>query len=120
MEITLVVSGVSSSLLVRDIPSTEDCIILGRLQNDDVVVWSGQMVFSEVDNGHVEPWVKIVTVDGVEGWSRLYYLHPEQYVDMEFQVIDGELSIMYEGRLDYYKNRSLSEIMEDNYDGEWK
>lgn len=87
LEITLVVSGIKSSLLVRDIPSIENSTVLDRLHNNDSVVWRGQMVFAEADNDHVEPWVKIVTANGVEGWSRLYYLHPEQYDDIEFFVI---------------------------------
>lgn len=82
----LVVSGVNSSLLVRDIPSTENCTVLDRLQNDDIVVWTGQMVFAEAEGDHVEPWVKIITQNNVEGWSRLYYLHPEQYADEVYFV----------------------------------
>lgn len=85
-ETTLSVSGVSSSLLVRDIPSVENGNILDRLKNGDIAVWRGEMCFSEADDKHVEPWVKIITVNGVEGWSRLYYLHPEPYVDIEFRV----------------------------------
>ncbi len=86
METILVVSGVNSSLLVRDVPATENCTILDRLKNDDTVIWRGEMVFSVAENDHIEPWVKVVTKDNVEGWSRLYYLHPEQYADMEFYV----------------------------------
>lgn len=86
VEITFVVSGINSSLLVRDIPSTETGAILGRLHNNDRVIWNGQMVFSKVDNGEVEPWIKIITMDGIEGWSRLSYLHPEQYENMEFHM----------------------------------
>lgn len=94
-EITLVVSGVNSSLLVRDIPDTQNCVVLERLYNSDKVIWRGRMVFSETDNGHVEPWAKVITANGVEGWSRLYYLQPEQYSDMEFYVteyVDGQTS----------------------------
>lgn len=85
--VTLVVSGVSSTLLVRDIPSTENCIILDRLQNNDTVIWKGQLVFSEADNSHVEPWVKVETANGIEGWCRLFYLHPDDYAEQEFYVI---------------------------------
>lgn len=85
-EITLVVSGVNSSLMVRDIPSTENCVILDRLQNDDIVIWGGQLVFAEAEDGHIEPWVKIITEEGAEGWSRLFYLHPEQYQDIQFYI----------------------------------
>ena len=86
--VTFVVSGVKTSLLVRDAPSTQDSTILGRLHNGDMVVWNGYMAFSQIDNGRVEAWIKIVTVDGIEGWSRLYYLRPEQYEDIEFHL-DG-------------------------------
>lgn len=85
-EITLVVSGVSSSLLVRDVPSMEDCAVLERLVNGDMVIWRGEMRFSEAEDEHVEPWVKVVTKAGTEGWSRLFYLHPENYADVEFLV----------------------------------
>ncbi len=85
-EITLVVSGVSSSLLVRDVPSMENCAVLERLGNGDMVTWKGEMRFSEAEDEHVEPWVKIVTEEGTEGWSRLFYLQPEEYADMELRV----------------------------------
>lgn len=82
----LVVSGVSSSLLVRDIPSMNNCVVLERLGNGDKVLWTGEIQFSEAEDNHVEPWVKIVTEDGEEGWSRPFYLHPEEYVGVEFYV----------------------------------
>ena len=75
-----------SSLLVRDAPSMTDGSILGRLQNEDTVLWHGEMCFLETDNGQIEPWVKIITVDGIEGWSRLNYLHPIEYENLEFEV----------------------------------
>lgn len=81
-----VVSGVSSSLLVRDIPSMENCVVLERLGNGDKVLWTGEIQFSEAEDNHVEPWVKIITENGAEGWSRLFYLHPEEYVGVEFYV----------------------------------
>lgn len=89
-EETLVVSGVSSSLLVRDIPSIDNCTILTRLYNDDIVIWRGQLVFSEAENSHVESWAKVETVDGMEGWCRLFYLHPSDYKDKKFCVINNE------------------------------
>ncbi|MEY8426586.1 SH3 domain-containing protein [Lachnospiraceae bacterium 46-15] len=63
---------------------------LCRLKNGDAVLWRGELVFAEADDEHVEPWVKIVTGDGIEGWSRLFYLHPEEYQGMEFEVIGKE------------------------------
>lgn len=85
-ETTLVVSGISSSLLVRDIPFLENCVVLERLGNGDKVIWRGEMQFSEAENNHVEPWVKIVTEEGIEGWSRLFYLHPEEYSEVKFWI----------------------------------
>lgn len=87
LEITLIVS-VKSSLLVRDIPSIENCVILDQLDNNDEVIWRGQMVFAEAEGEHIEPWVKIETKNGVEGWSRLFYLYPEQYKNLEFLVTE--------------------------------
>lgn len=85
-ELSLIVSTESSSsLLVRDIPSIEDCVILDELYNDDKVIWKGQMVFSQAGE-YIEPWAKIETANGVEGWSRLVYLYPEQYEELEFLV----------------------------------
>lgn len=82
----MIVTGVSSALLVRDIPSTEGSTTLARLRNNDVVTWSGQITFSEVNNNRVEAWVKVMTEDGVEGWSRLHYLRPEVYENIEYIV----------------------------------
>lgn len=85
-ETSLIVTGIRTSLLVRDAPSMTDGSILGRLQNEDTVLWHGEMCFSETDNGQIEPWVKIITVDGIEGWSRLNYLYPIEYENLEFEV----------------------------------
>lgn len=85
MEEILVVSGVNTSLLVRDVPSIQNGNKLASLHNGDEVTWEGQLTFSEVD-GRVESWVKIITSDGVEGWSRFSYLHPIQYEDIEYTV----------------------------------
>lgn len=90
-ETILVVSGINSSLLVRDQPSLDSGVVLERLHNDDTVVWSGELCFSEADNHHVEPWVKIVTRVGNTGWSRLHYLHPQKYDDREYHVIEEVL-----------------------------
>lgn len=60
--------------------------MLGKLYNDDVVIWTGQMVFAEVNDRSIEPWVKIRTSEGIEGWSRLYYLHPAQYENLDMRV----------------------------------
>ena len=52
-EIELVVSGLNSSLLIRRVPSIDEGEVLGKLYNDDVVIWTGQMVFAEVDRKSV-------------------------------------------------------------------
>ncbi len=80
-----IVEGLKSSLLLRDIPSVRDSVTLARLHNGDIVIWKGQLIFSEVD-GRVEPWIKITTSEGLEGWSRLLYLHPEIYENNEFKM----------------------------------
>lgn len=87
-ETILIVSGVSNSLLMRDIPSVENCVILERLHNDDTVIWNGQMTFAKADNDHIEPWVKVTTSNGTEGWCRLFYLFPEGYEGKEFNCTD--------------------------------
>ncbi len=81
----IVLTESSSSLLVRDIPSVEDYVVLDELYNDDRVIWRGEMVFSQAGE-YIEPWAKIETANGVEGWSRLVYLYPEQYEELEFLV----------------------------------
>lgn len=89
-EIALVVYGVSSSLLVRDIPNMEGCVTLDRLYNGDKVVWTGELVFAETNNNRLETWVKVITSSGAEGWSRLNYLHPENYEGSVYHVKEME------------------------------
>lgn len=89
-EITLVVSGVDSSLLVRDIPSFKGYMALEHLKNGDIVIWRGEVQFAEAENDHVEPWVKVITENGVEGWSRLYFLHPEEYKGVNFLIKNAD------------------------------
>lgn len=48
------------------------------------------MAFSKADDGFVEIWAEIVTSDGIEGWSRMSYLIPEKYENMEFYVTGEE------------------------------
>lgn len=83
-EIQLIVTGVNSRLLVRDIPDTVKGTAYETLQNGETVIWNGELVFTMVENGHVEPWGKIVTQNGVEGWCRLYYLTPVEYEGTEY------------------------------------
>lgn len=85
-EIKLIVSGLKSTLLVRDIPDTENSTTLEKLYNGDIVIWTGELVFANVEDDHIETWAKIVTQNGVEGWSRLLYLQPEDYENVKFSV----------------------------------
>lgn len=85
-EIELVVFGLTSSLLVRDIPDMKQGNALDKLYNDDVVIWKGELTFAEAENQHVEAWVKIVTQNGVEGWSRLFFLRPKDDGEIIFHL----------------------------------
>lgn len=91
--IVLIVSGLKSSLLVRDIPSVEDSVELDRLYNGNSVIWSGELIFAEMNNERIEPWVKVMTPNGIEGWTRMSYLYPEEYREVEFYVQMQEQNI---------------------------
>lgn len=82
VDIKLIVSGVNSSLLVRDVPSTEGSEKLEHLKNGDEVIWHGNITFSEVD-GKIEPWVYVETENEKAGWCRLFYLQPEEYIQLK-------------------------------------
>jgi hypothetical protein len=86
IDIVLVVSGVSNSLRVRDTPSIDNSETLERLHNGDEVAWDGKLVFTETSNGRVEAWAKVITENGIEGWSKFYYLHPKEYESEQFYV----------------------------------
>ena len=89
-QIELMVAGVNSSLLVRDIPNMEEGIALERLYNEDVVVWNGELVFAKAEEDRIEAWVKVRTETDVVGWSRLYYLHPVNYEKGMYYVNEEE------------------------------
>lgn len=42
--------------------------------------------FAETEDNHKEAWVKIISQNGIEGWSRLDYLCPTHYETEEYQV----------------------------------
>ena len=84
-KIILIASGIKSSLLVKKNPSSNSAA-LDRLHNGDEVIWTGQMAFSKVNKDDVKPWVKVITSKGVEGWTRLLYLHPQGYENIEFYL----------------------------------
>lgn len=89
-EITLIVSGVNSSLLVREFPTMETEIILDRVYDGEQVIWNGQLAFSVDENGMVEIWAKITTSSGIDGWSRISYLRPESYETADYFVTEKE------------------------------
>ena len=64
-ETVLMVAGLNSSLLVRDIPYVENSIVLERLYNDDCVTWNGEIAYSRVEN-RVEPWKVTLVSTGLE------------------------------------------------------
>lgn len=84
--IELIVTNVRTSLLVRDQPDINNGNILDRLKNGDTVDWTGELVFAETEQGHVEAWAKIKIRNGVEGWSRFSYLYPANYKGINFYV----------------------------------
>lgn len=89
-QIVLIVGGVNSSLLVRDIPDIKNGVALEKLHNGDKVMWNGELVFAEAENNHIETWAKVITKDGIEGWSRLFYLYSEDYEKTKFHVSQYE------------------------------
>lgn len=87
-ETTLIVAGLKSSLLVRDIPSRENSITLDKLYNDDFVTWNGEIAFSYVNN-EIIMWAKITLENGIMGWSRMDYLYPLEYENMTYYVTES-------------------------------
>ncbi len=85
--ITFRVNGTTNALNVRDIPSTLNCKILDNVANGGFVSWYGDLTFGKNDKGVSEPWVKIVTNNGIEGWARLSFLIPENNEELKLTVI---------------------------------
>lgn len=86
-EVTLIVAGLNTTLLVRDVPEKEKSSVLDNLYNSDCVTWNGEIAFSYVDN-RVEPWAKITTENGTTGWSRMDYLYPVEYEKTVYYVTE--------------------------------
>lgn len=82
---TLIVAGLKSTLLVRDIPNKEKSVTLDKLHNGDCVIWGGESAFSYVDE-QVEMWAKITLENGITGWSRMDYLYPLEYENRIYYV----------------------------------
>lgn len=80
-QLFLTVYQVPSRLAVRDIPAAQGSTSLGSLSNGDVVSWNGELAFGPAENGQ-ETWVKVTMDSGIEGWTRLSYLHPEESMEL--------------------------------------
>lgn len=85
-DIMLIVSTAYLPLDIRDVPSVEDCEILAQADKGSIVVWRGDMAFGPGDSGHIEPWVKVETGNGIIGWARLNYLCPQNLEDFEMTL----------------------------------
>lgn len=83
----IIVFGINTSLLVRDMPNMNGNI-LDRLYNGDEAIWTGFLSFSKV-NGKVEAWIKVITPNEIEGWSRLSYIYPKEYENKEYKIIQS-------------------------------
>lgn len=81
VQISLIVYRVPNVLAIRDIPSTEGSESLAQLPNGAVVTWNGELAFGPA-KGQREPWVKVTTDVGIEGWGRLNYLYPEENMEL--------------------------------------
>ena len=85
---TLIVTGLKSTLLVRDIPNKEKSVTLDKLHNGECVIWNGEIAFSYVNN-QVEMWAKITLEIGITGWSRMDYLYPLEYENRIYNVTES-------------------------------
>jgi len=83
----LIVSLDDSSLSIRSAPSIKNSTILERVYKGDTIIWNGELSFGMTDYGNIEPWVKVITRSGTEGWTRLYYLYPEKYDYLKLKVL---------------------------------
>lgn len=81
--VTMLVSVGEGTLAVRDVPSTENCMILESLSDGSSVIWYGDLAFGSVGNGNIEPWIKVTTSSGTEGWIRLRFVHPEKNANLK-------------------------------------
>ena len=73
------------TLSIRDIPSTENCEVLERVEKNSTVFWKGDIAFGKGSNGSIEPWIKVETPNGTIGWARLIYLCPANEEDYELE-----------------------------------
>lgn len=75
-DIAMKVITQKDSLAIRNIPSTENCEVLVRIEKDNIVFWKDEIAFGTGNNGSIEPWIKVETSNGIIGWARLIYLCP--------------------------------------------
>ena len=85
-EIKLIVHNLNTVLYVRDIPDINNGIIVEDLYNGDCVMWNGEMQFVEWEYGNIEILAKVVTENGIEGWSLLDYLYPENFDERKLKA----------------------------------
>jgi len=64
-----------------------DGTTLDTAENEDIVIWNGELTFGLAE-GKQEPWAKVTTESGLEGWARLYYLYPEEGTELTLSVRD--------------------------------
>ncbi len=86
-QVSMTVVHAPRALRVRNIPSTSGAETLETLKNGDVVLWSGELAFGMAE-GEQEAWVKVTTSSGIEGWSRLYFLQPEENAKTAFFLLE--------------------------------
>lgn len=89
-QMEMIVSGKSKSLAVRDKANIKKGKVLQKLKKGDKVIWNGNLVFAKVKDEHIEAWVQIETKKGVKGWTRLFYLYPQNYKEQQFFVVERE------------------------------
>lgn len=87
VQIPLTVFRVPSVLRIRDIPSTLDGTTLDTVRSGEVVIWNGELTFGLAE-GKQEAWAKVTTESGAEGWGRLYYLRPEEGIELKLTLTD--------------------------------
>lgn len=81
--IPLSVFGTSVSLAVREFPTTQNSTTLSTVGNGEIVFWTGELTFG-IAEGKTEPWAKVITETGEEGWVRLRFLQPTEGANVNF------------------------------------
>ena len=82
-DVAMIVSTANDPLSIRDIPSMQDCDILGLADRGTTVLWIGDLAFGAGEGDRIEPWVKVRADNGIVGWVRLRYLCPEDERDYD-------------------------------------